>query len=92
MRVRRLVGAGVAAAVTGATLIATGGTASAAPAATAITVARPDTAQESWQYYDWYWTYGNCATNGGNIVARRGALDWRCEQSPYTTWYLYLLR
>lgn len=46
---------------------------------------------QGWVYHDWYWTYGNCASNGGQLVARGQARNWRCDQSPYATFYLYLL-
>jgi hypothetical protein len=47
--------------------------------------------QEQWRYVDWYWTYGNCASNGGQIVARGEASNWRCDQSAYSTFYLYVI-
>ncbi|GHG49670.1 MULTISPECIES: hypothetical protein [Amycolatopsis] len=82
-------GAGTLAAA-GLILLAGGQSASAAAGSESAQGA-PVGMQEPWRYVDWYWTYGNCASNGGQLVARGEASNWRCDQSPYATFYLYVI-
>ncbi|MEV6282857.1 hypothetical protein [Kribbella sp. NPDC051770] len=82
----RIVAAGVATLALGGTLLAT------APPASAhqTVVAAPATVQD-YEYYTWYWARDTCESEGAKLQVRGVISNYYCQQSAYTTWYLYVL-
>jgi hypothetical protein len=78
------------AALAASTALGFGG--AAAEAATTEAPAQVASIPGSWRYVNWYWTYGNCASNGGQMVARGQASNWRCDQNKYGTFDLYVYK
>jgi hypothetical protein len=89
---RRLIAAGITAlAITGA--VAGGGSASAAATTTGTQSVQqaPAAAPPGYEYYSWYWTESNCENNGARLQVRGVIRNYACDQSPYLTYYLYVL-
>ncbi|WP_328325701.1 hypothetical protein OHA70_36205 [Kribbella sp. NBC_00382] len=90
---RKFLMATMASATMGAALLAGGaGAASAAPVPStqvATVQASPDTVN-AYEYYTWYWTQPNCENAGAALQVRGVISNYYCQQSGYTTWYLYV--
>lgn len=85
----RIVAAGVSTLALGGALLAPAAPASAAPTHEAV-VAAPATVQD-YEYYTWYWARDTCESEGAKLQVRGVISNYYCQQSAYTTWYLYVL-
>ncbi|GAB3822719.1 hypothetical protein [Kribbella italica] len=88
----RILAAGVSTLALGGALLATAAPASAAPAAAAQqTVASAPATTQGYEYYTWYWARDTCESEGAKLQVRGVISNYYCQQSAYTTWYLYVL-
>jgi hypothetical protein len=91
----KLVAAGVTTLAMGGALLAGAVPASAAPvshpaAVQQTTVATPKTVQ-GYEYYTWYWARDTCEGEGAKLQVRGVISNYYCQESGWTTWYLYVL-
>lgn len=92
----KLVSAGVTTLVMGGALLAgAAAPASAAPvshtaAVQQVAAAAPSTVQD-YEYYTWYWGRDTCESEGAKLQVRGVISNYYCQQSGWTTWYLYVL-
>lgn len=98
----KLVTGGITALVAGGAMLAGSGPATAAPTeataspaqirtAPAPTQAASPAQTAAYQYHSWYWTEANCENNGARLQVRGVIRNYYCDQSPYLTYYLYVL-
>lgn len=78
---RKVIAGGIAAAAFSGALLASTGVATAAPTNIAA----------DHVYHSWYWTESNCENNGARLQVRGTITDYFCNQSPYLTYYLYVI-
>lgn len=46
-----------------------------------------------YEYYDWYWTTGNCLYAGRELQKNDSSIiTYKCAQNTWNTWSLYLLK
>ena len=85
---RKAMAGGVAAlAMGGALLTGTVPAAAAAPEGAAV----QQSVAADHVYHSWYWTESNCENNGARLQVRGTISDYFCNQSPYLTYYLYVI-
>ncbi|MGL5859154.1 MAG: hypothetical protein ACRC35_12260 [Angustibacter sp.] len=48
-------------------------------------------ARSGYVYFTWYWTESNCENNGARLQVRGVISNYYCVQSPFLTYYLYVL-
>ncbi|MEU4392845.1 hypothetical protein [Kribbella sp. NPDC023855] len=94
----KLVAAGVTTLALGGALLAGAAPASAAPATTTgpavavqQTVANSPSIVQDYEYYTWYWARDTCESEGAKLQVRGVISNYYCQQSGWTTWYLYVL-
>jgi len=86
---RKLIATATSALAVAIALLAGTGSAQAEPASVVNTASRAP----GYEYYDWYWTIGNCTYAGQQLMRKDPSIiTYKCSQSAYKTWYLYLLR
>lgn len=89
LTMRKIIAGGITALVASGVLLAGAGPASAAPAPRLSTTSVAKTAT-NYEYYTWYWTQPNCESAGAALQVRGVISNYYCQQSGYTTWYLYV--
>lgn len=93
---RKLVAGGITALIAGGALLAGPGSAMAAPAPAQAAVQQSSAAvgpakEAAYEYYTWYWAQDTCESEGAKLQVRGVISNYYCQQSVYTTWYLYVL-
>ncbi|WP_328334236.1 hypothetical protein OHA70_18640 [Kribbella sp. NBC_00382] len=94
----KFVAAGLTTAALGGALLAGAAPASAAPALSAApaaavqqTVSQSPSTVQGYEYYTWYWARDTCESEGAKLQVRGVISNYYCQQSGWTTWYLYVL-